>query len=32
MEKQELIILQGLPASGKTTWARKWVNEAPKKE
>ena len=23
-------VLQGLPASGKTTWAREWVNEDPK--
>lgn len=26
----KIIILRGLPASGKSTWARKWVNEAPK--
>lgn len=25
--KHELIILQGIPSSGKTTWARNWVNE-----
>lgn len=25
----ELIILRGLPASGKTTWARAWVDEDP---
>lgn len=25
MTKQELIVLRGLPASGKTTWADKWV-------
>ncbi len=27
----KLIILQGLPASGKTTWAKKWVEEEPTK-
>jgi tRNA uridine 5-carbamoylmethylation protein Kti12 len=27
---QQLIITKGLPASGKSTWSRKWVNEAPK--
>lgn len=26
----ELNVLQGLPASGKTTYARKWVGENPK--
>lgn len=26
MTKQELIVLRGLPASGKSTWAEKWVN------
>ena len=26
MTKQELIVLRGLPASGKTTWAEKWVS------
>lgn len=26
----KLIILQGLPASGKTTYAKKWVAEKPK--
>lgn len=26
----ELIVCQGLPASGKTTWSREWVNEDPK--
>ena len=26
----ELVILKGLPASGKSTWARSWVNEEPK--
>ena len=25
--KHELIILQGIPSSGKTTWARNWINE-----
>ena len=25
--KHELIILQGIPGSGKTTWAKNWVNE-----
>lgn len=25
--KHKLIILQGIPSSGKTTWARNWVNE-----
>lgn len=25
-----LIILKGLPASGKTTWAKEWVSEGPK--
>ena len=25
--KHELIILQGIQGSGKTTWARRWVNE-----
>ena len=25
--KHELIILQGIPSSGKTTWAKNWVNE-----
>ncbi len=27
---QQLIICKGLPASGKTTFSRKWVNESPK--
>ncbi|GAA0145182.1 hypothetical protein LIER_05434 [Lithospermum erythrorhizon] len=27
----ELTMLVGLPASGKTTWAEKWVNEHPEK-
>lgn len=26
MTKQELIVLRGLPASGKSTWADRWVN------
>jgi predicted kinase len=26
---QHLIILKGLPASGKTTWAREWVDRDP---
>ena len=26
MTKQELIVLRGLPASGKTTWAEKLVH------
>lgn len=31
MEKEHILLcLVGLPASGKTTFARKWVNEAPK--
>lgn len=25
--KHELIVLQGIPSSGKTTWAKSWVNE-----
>jgi predicted kinase len=25
----ELILTRGIPASGKSTWARKWVTEAP---
>lgn len=25
-----LLVLQGIPASGKSTWAREWVNEKPK--
>lgn len=25
----KVIICQGLPASGKTTWAKEWVNEDP---
>jgi len=27
----QFIILQGIPASGKSTWARKWVEENPTK-
>lgn len=30
MKSQTLYVLIGLPASGKTTWAREWVNEKPK--
>lgn len=26
----KLIVCRGLPASGKTTWSRQWVNESPK--
>lgn len=26
----KLIILKGIPASGKSTWARQWVEENPK--
>ena len=29
MKEQKLIILQGIPASGKTTWARQFVEESP---
>lgn len=28
--KHELIILQGIQSSGKTTWAKNWVKEDPK--
>ena len=28
--KHELIILQGIQGSGKTTWAKNWVKEDPK--
>ena len=28
--KHELIILQGIQCSGKTTWAKNWVKEDPK--
>ena len=28
--KHELIILQGIQGSGKTTWAKHWVKEDPK--
>ena len=27
MDTKKIIVLQGLPASGKTTWARAWVKE-----
>lgn len=27
----KIIVLSGLPASGKTTWAKKWVEEEPTK-
>lgn len=27
---KKIIVTKGLPASGKTTWARNWVNEDPK--
>lgn len=27
--KHEIIILQGIQASGKTTWAKNWVKESP---
>ena len=26
---KKIIVLQGIPASGKSTWARQWVNEDP---
>lgn len=29
MELKKIIVLQGLPASGKTTWAKAWVGEDP---
>jgi len=29
-DKQKLIVTRGLPASGKSTWARAWVLEDPK--
>lgn len=29
MEQQKLIILQGIPASGKSTWAKQFVLESP---
>ena len=28
--KHKVIILQGIPGSGKTTWAKNWVKEDPK--
>ena len=28
--KRKVIILQGIPGSGKTTWAKNWVKEDPK--
>ena len=27
--KHKIIVLQGIPSSGKTTWAKSWVNEDP---
>lgn len=27
--KRELIVLQGIPGSGKTTWAKNWVKKDP---
>lgn len=30
MSKQQLVICKGLPASGKSTWAKAWVLESPK--
>ena len=27
---KKIIVLQGIPASGKSTWARQWVSEDPK--
>ena len=29
MSRQELVVMRGLPASGKTTWAISWVREDP---
>ena len=29
MEVKKIIVLQGLPASGKSTWAKAWVKEDP---
>ena len=26
---KKIIVLQGIPASGKSTWARQWVSEDP---
>lgn len=31
MDKVTLVYTYGLPASGKSTWAKAWVNEDPKK-
>lgn len=30
METKKIIVLQGLPASGKSTWAKAWANEDSK--
>lgn len=29
MDIRKIIVLQGLPASGKSTWAKAWVKEEP---